>query len=72
VQLNLNYAALANVNPPSPTVLQGTYYIELPLTLRALVNVGGGQYSITTFDGLSDLQRLTPQDVRAQILNLRI
>jgi hypothetical protein len=55
VQLNLNYAMLANVNPPGPTVLQVTYYIELSLTLHALVNGGGGQYSITTFIGPSDL-----------------
>ena len=63
VQLNLNYAALANVNPPRPTVLRATYYIELPLTLRALVNGGGVQYSITTFIGPSDLRTLSPQDV---------
>jgi hypothetical protein len=55
VQLNLDYAALANVNPPGPMVLQETYYIKLPLTLRALVNGGGGQYSITTFVDSSDL-----------------
>jgi hypothetical protein len=35
VQLNSNYAVLANVNPPGPTVLRATYYIELLLTLRA-------------------------------------
>ncbi len=63
MQLNLNYAALANVNPPRPTVLRATYYIELPLTLRALVNGGGVQYSITTFIGPSDLRTLSPQDV---------
>jgi hypothetical protein len=45
VQLNLNYAVLANVNPPGPTVLRATYYIKLPLTLRALVNGNGVQYS---------------------------
>ena len=55
VQPNLNYAVLANVNPPGPTVLRATYYIELPLTLRALVNGGDGQYSITTFVSPSDL-----------------
>jgi hypothetical protein len=55
VQLNLNYAVLANVDPPGPTVLQATYYIKLPLTLRALVNGNGVQYSITTFIGPSDL-----------------
>ncbi len=55
VQLNLNYAMLANVNPPGPTVLRVTYYIKLPLTLRALVNGNGMQYSITTFIGPSDL-----------------
>jgi hypothetical protein len=72
VQLNLNYAALANVNPIGPTVLQGTYYIELPLTLRVLVNGGGGQYCITRFVCPSDLQMLSPQYVRAQILDLTI
>ena len=72
MQLNLNYAALANVNPPGPMVLRATYYIELPLTLHALVNAGGGQYSITTFVSPSDLRMLSPQDVRAQILNLTI
>jgi hypothetical protein len=72
VQLNLNYAALANVNPPGPMVLRGTYYIKLPLTLRALVNENGVQYSITTFIGPSDLRTLSPQEVQAQILNLTI
>jgi hypothetical protein len=72
VQLNLNYAALANVNPPGPTVLRATYYIELPLTLRALVNGNSVQYSITTFIGPSDLQTLSPQEVWAQILDLMI
>jgi hypothetical protein len=72
VQLNLNYTALANVNPPSPMVLRATYYMELPLTLRALVNGNGVQYSITTFIGPGDLRMLSPQEVRAQILNLTI
>jgi hypothetical protein len=72
VQLNLNYTALANVNPPGPTVLRATYYIKLPLTLHALVNGNGVQYSITTFIGPSDLQTLSPQEVRAQILTLTI
>jgi hypothetical protein len=53
-------------------VLQATYYNELPLTLRALVNGNGVQYSITTFIGPSDLQMLSPQEVRAQILDLTI
>jgi hypothetical protein len=72
VQLNLNYAALANVNPPGPTVLRVTYYIELPLHLRALVNGNGMQYSITTFIGPGDLRTLSPPEVRAQILDLMI
>jgi hypothetical protein len=72
VQLNLNYTALANVNPPGPTVLQATYYIKLPRTLCALVNRNGVQYSITTFIGPSDLQTLSPQEVWAQILDLTI
>ena len=33
VQLNLNYTALANVNPPGPMVLRATYYIELPVVV---------------------------------------
>ncbi len=72
MQLNLNYAALANVNPPGPTVLRATYYIELPLHLRALVNGNGMQYSITTFIGPGHLQTLSPPEVRAQILDLTI
>jgi hypothetical protein len=65
VQLNLNYAAFASVNPPGPMVLRATYYIKLPLTLHALVNGNGVQYSITTLIGPSDLQTLSPQEVRA-------
>jgi hypothetical protein len=72
VQLNLNYAVLANVNPPGPMVLRATYYVKLPLTLCALVNGNGVQYSITTFINLSDLGMLSPQEVRAQILDLTI
>jgi hypothetical protein len=72
VQLNLNYAALANVNPPSPTVLRATYYIKLPLHLRALLNGNGMQYSITTFIGPGDLRTLSPPEVRAQVLDLMI
>jgi hypothetical protein len=49
-----------------------TYYIELPLTLRALVNGNGVQYSITKFIGPSDLRMLSPQEVWAQILDLTI
>jgi hypothetical protein len=72
VQLNLNYAALTNVNPTGPTVLRATYYIKLPLHLRALVNGNGMHYSITTFIGPGDLQTLSPPEVRAQILDLMI
>ncbi len=63
---------LANVNPPGPTGLQATYYIKLPLTLHALVNGNGVQYSITMFIGPSDLRTLSPQEVQAQILDLMI
>jgi hypothetical protein len=72
VQLNLNYTALANVNPLGPTVIRATYYTELPLTLRALMNGNGVQYSITTFIGPSDLRTLSPQEIQAQILDLMI
>jgi hypothetical protein len=72
VQLNLNYAPLANVNLSGPTVLQATYYIKLPLHLRALVNENGMQYSITTFIGPGDLRTPSPPEVRAQILDLTI
>jgi hypothetical protein len=72
VQLNLNYDALANVNPPGPTVLQATYYIKLPLHLHALVNGNGMQYSIIMFVGPGDLRTLSPPEVRAQILDLTI
>jgi hypothetical protein len=72
VQLNSNYAALANVNPPGPTVLRATYYIKLPLHLHALVNGNGMQYSITMFIGPGDLRMLSPPEVRAQILDLMI
>ncbi len=72
VQLNLNYSALAKINPPGPAVLQATYYIKLSLHLHALVNGNGMQYSITTFIGPGDLQTLSPLEVRAQILDLTI
>jgi hypothetical protein len=46
--------------------------MDLPLTLQGLVNGNGGQYSITTFIGPSDLRTLSPQEVQVQILDLTI
>jgi hypothetical protein len=72
VQLNLNYWQLANINPPGPTVLRATYYIELPQTLRGLVNENRGNYNLLMFDGPDDLCMLAPEKVKGQLLDITL
>jgi hypothetical protein len=72
VQLNLDHWQLANINPPGPTVLQATYYIELPQTLHGLVNGNGGNYNLLMFDGPDNLCTLTPDKVKGQLLNVTL
>jgi hypothetical protein len=72
VQLTLNYRQLANVNPPGPTVLKATFYIELPLSLHGLTNGNNQRYSLLTFSGPNDLHTLSPDKVQAQILDLTL
>jgi hypothetical protein len=46
VQLTIDYSTFVNVNPAGPTILRAEYYIELPQTLRQLLNVTGTTYNL--------------------------
>jgi hypothetical protein len=72
VQLNLDYCGLANSNLPGPTILCAMYYNKLPQTLRVLVSVSGGNYTLLKFDGPADLRVLSPPEVQVQILDVTL
>jgi hypothetical protein len=69
VQITLNFCTLVSVEPPGITTLQVVYYIELPLTSRAMVNGAGAGYNLVTFHGADDLRTLQSAEVQATILN---
>jgi hypothetical protein len=70
VQLTIDYSTFVNVNSAGPTILQADYYIELPQTLRQLLNGQHTTYNLLTFHGPSNLCTLSPDQVQAQLLNI--
>jgi hypothetical protein len=69
VQITLDFRSLVSVEPPGITTLQVEYYIELPLTSRAMVNGAGAGYNLVTFLGADDLRTLQSAEVQATILD---
>ncbi len=70
VQLTIDYSTFVNVNSAGPTILRAEYYIELPQTLRQLLNGQHTTYNLLTFHGSSNLRTLSPDQVQAQLLNV--
>jgi hypothetical protein len=71
VQLMLDFSLLVNVTTQAgPTILWVEYYIELPQTLRQLLNGTGTAYNLLTFHGPGDLQTLSPAEIQAQLLDV--
>ena len=67
VQLELDFADLtiaAAANPAPNVVLRGECYIQLPQSLRDLVNGAGGNYKLTSWLGQADLRMMSPSDVQ--------
>jgi hypothetical protein len=71
VQLTLDFSPLVNATPTvGPTILRAEYYIELPQTSQQLTNGTGSAYTLLTFHGVSDLRKLSPANVQAQLLKV--
>jgi hypothetical protein len=69
VQCTLDFVGLTRVNPyPVATILQASYYIELPQTSQAMTNGAGAAYTLVSFLGVDDIRTLTPKTVKADIL----
>jgi hypothetical protein len=71
MQLSLDFVVLMNVNA-GPTTLQTEYYIELPQTTWAMANGNDVAYSFMTYHGVNNLKTLSPEDVKARILNITL
>jgi hypothetical protein len=73
VQLKLDFADLtiaAAANPAPNVVLRGEYNIQLPQSLRDLVNGAGGNYKLTLWLGQANLCTISPSDIQCKILNI--
>ncbi len=66
------FTLLVNVVLLGPTVLGPTFNIKLPQTSVGLVNENRVNYTLLTFNRPADLCSLTPDEVRAQILDLTL
>jgi len=67
VACTVDFARLISI--PGPTVIRVGFYIELPQTMRIMVNNGvGANYNLTSWLGADDLRGLTHDEVRSQIL----
>jgi len=67
VSCTVDFARLISI--PGPTVIRVGFYIELPQTMRIMVNNGvGANYNLTSWLGADDLRGLTHDEVRSQIL----
>jgi hypothetical protein len=70
VQCILDFASLVTAAPyPMSTILQASYYIELPQESRAMTNGNGGAYNLVSFLGINNLRTLTLLLVKANILD---
>jgi hypothetical protein len=66
VSCTVDYAWLITV--PGPTMLHVAFYIELPQTMRVMVNGVGGNYNLTSWLGAADLSTLSCAEVCKNIL----
>jgi hypothetical protein len=69
VQLSVNFVDLVTIANPGPTTLRIKYFIELPQTMRQMTNGTGNAYTLTTFHSAGDLRTLTPEEIKANILD---
>jgi hypothetical protein len=68
IQCTLDFANLITINPyPVGSVLQVSYYIELPQASRAMVNGAGAGYTLVSFLGANNLCTLAPDVVKTMI-----
>jgi hypothetical protein len=69
VQLSANFVDLVTIANPGPTMLRIEYFIELPQTTHQMTNGAGNAYTLTMFHNVGDLRTLTPEKIKADILD---
>ena len=70
MQCTLDFCMLMTIDPyPVSSILRVSYYLELPQASRAMTNGAGGGYTLISFLGVNDLQTLSPEEVKMQVLN---
>ena len=69
VQLSANFVNLVTIANLGPTTLRIECFIKLPQTTRQMTNEAGNAYTLTTFHGMGDLRTLTPEEIKADILD---
>jgi hypothetical protein len=71
VQLTLDFSPLVDLTTQAgPNILRAEYYIELPQTLRQLLNGTGTVYNLLMFHRPGDLRTLSPTEIQAQLLDV--
>ena len=68
VDCSINFTPLITIPGYGTSVLRASFYMELPQTTVVMQNGNGVDYNLTTWHGASNLRTLTPDQVRAQIL----
>ena len=68
-QLSVNFIDLVTIANPGPTTLRIEYFIELPQTTHQMTDEASNAYTLTTYHGVGDLRTLSPQEIKANILN---
>ncbi len=70
MQLTIDFVLFVNVHiQVGPTMLQTEYYLKLLQTTHTMVDGSNVAYNLMTFHGATDLQTLSPANVKAQILD---
>ena len=68
VDCSIDFTPLITIPGYGTSVLRASFYMELPQTTVVMQNGNGVDYNLTTWHGASNLRTLTPDQVRAQIL----
>ncbi len=68
VDCSIDFTPLITIPGYRTSTLRASYYIELPQTTVVMQNGAGADYNLTTWHGAANLATLTPDQVRAQIL----
>ena len=69
IQLSVNFVDLVTIANPGPTTLRIEYFIELPQTTHQMTDEASNAYTLTTYHGVGDRRTLSPQEIKANILN---